>query len=146
MNRTALFGLLICIVLGIMFLPISASITMRRHQEALGCKRIKTFELVKANVTLCLAATRVLCVLAVVDLPKVILVHYGTGKHLTKFRAIQINYVNNQFCGKKKIKYNCQNVGVSQKNCIRQISLMWYINLMTHNLEIVKYSFLSSLP
>lgn len=70
-DTAALFCILIFIVLGIMFLPISAAISLRRHQEALGCKRVKTFELVKADVTLCLSAIRVLGVLAVVDLPKV---------------------------------------------------------------------------
>ena len=71
MNRFALFGQCIFIVLGIKFLPVNATISLRRHQDDLRLKRIKTFELVKADVTLCLAAVRVLLVLCIVDLPKI---------------------------------------------------------------------------
>lgn len=72
------------IVLGIMFLPVSASISYRRHRETLGSRRIKTFELVKSDVTLCLASIRVLCVLSVVDMPKNFLIYFYIDKFITE--------------------------------------------------------------
>ena len=83
LNRYALLGILLCIVLGIMFLPVSATISLRRHQEALGTKRIKTFEFVKADVTLCLSSLRILLVLAVVDLPKTFIMYFFVEKFIT---------------------------------------------------------------
>ena len=67
-----------------MFLPVSASISYRRHREQLGSRRIKTFELVKSDVTLCLASIRVLCVLSVVDMPKNFLIYFYIDKFITE--------------------------------------------------------------
>lgn len=62
----------------------SASISYRRHREPLGSRRIKTFELVKSDVTLCLASIRVLCVLSVVDMPKNFLIYFYIDKFITE--------------------------------------------------------------
>ncbi|CAG5099508.1 Oidioi.mRNA.OKI2018_I69.XSR.g16557.t1.cds [Oikopleura dioica] len=83
-NWVALLWINIFIVLGVMFLPVSASISYRRHREQLGSRRIKTFELVKSDVTLCLASIRVLCVLSVVDMPKNFLIYFYIDKFITE--------------------------------------------------------------
>ena len=78
-----LLGYLLFIVMGIMFLPISSNISLRRHREPMGSRRIKTFELIKPDVTLCLASFRTLFVTAIVDVPKYFLVYFWTEKFMT---------------------------------------------------------------